>query len=127
MLLYADDILERKLFKGQEGDLRVEFASREAVKLKALVGALRYLWRSSPRGLHARVTELKRCLKSDPRRSGPGAQAALGNGNDDDNDSGCEDGESEASTDDAEMGEAPLRDHPVIEDIGPVEHCEALR
>ena len=45
-LLYADQLLDGKFLK-KPGESKVVFAGKESVKIKALIGSLRYLWRSS--------------------------------------------------------------------------------
>ena len=44
-------------------------AGKEAVRAKKMMGALRYLWRSSPHGSHdARLAEMKGFLEASPRK-----------------------------------------------------------
>lgn len=81
----TDTVLQMdKIFKGKplvrkegEGesdrlvdDKRTKFdlASIEGVKFKRLIGAVRTLWRSSPKGNHPHVTHLKSLLRPSPDR-----------------------------------------------------------
>lgn len=69
--LYLDLLLQKKLFKAKvaERETRHDLAGREGVKAKRLIGALRFLWRSSQDGGHdARVRDLKSLLLPSPRR-----------------------------------------------------------
>jgi len=73
--LYLDLLLNKKLFKpkpakdGKPPLTRADMAAIEGVKAKKLLGALRYLWRSSKEGGHdPRVVELKQYVKSSPKK-----------------------------------------------------------
>lgn len=68
--LYLDILLKKRLFKPISPDTRNDLAGREGVKGKRMVGALRFLWRSSPEGGHCpRIAELKTYLLPSPRRA----------------------------------------------------------
>ena len=61
VILALDDLLEQKMLP--EGDNnRVEAALAEGRRIKRAVGALRYLFRSGPRGRDPAITELKAML-----------------------------------------------------------------
>ena len=67
--LYLDLLLKKKLFKPVPPNTRTDMAGSEAVRGKKLLGALRFLWRSSPQGAHdARLVDLKQYIRSSPRR-----------------------------------------------------------
>ncbi len=73
--LYLDLLLKKKLFKpkpakdGKPGLTRSDMAGLEGVKAKKMLGALRYLWRSSKEGGHdPRIVELKQYIKPSPRK-----------------------------------------------------------
>ena len=54
----------------EKGETKVSLAGAEARKMKALMGALRALWRSTAeRGIDLRVTELKTLLQPSPTRA----------------------------------------------------------
>lgn len=78
-VLQMDKIFKGKLLVRKEGegesarlvdDMRTKFdlASIEGVKFKRLIGAVRTLWRSSPKGNHPHVTHLKSLLRPSPDR-----------------------------------------------------------
>jgi len=54
--------------KVSEGEDKVVLAGREGVKAKRLIGALRYLWRSSPNSCDPRLKDLKQLLQRSPAR-----------------------------------------------------------
>ena len=66
--------MDFKLFHGkllkpvQKGEDKLALAGREGVKAKRLIGALRYLWRSSKNSLDPRVSDLKSLLQRSPAR-----------------------------------------------------------
>jgi hypothetical protein len=67
--LYLDLLLKKRLFKPTPPSTRSDMAGKEAVRAKKLMGALRYLWRSSPHGSHdARLAEMKGFLEASPRK-----------------------------------------------------------
>ena len=67
--LYLDLLLKKKLFKPDPPMTRTDMAGCEGVRGKKLLGALRFLWRSSPQGAHdARLVDLKQYIRSSPRR-----------------------------------------------------------
>ena len=65
-------MLNKKLFKPdlKKDENRQDMAGREGVKAKKMLGALRYLWRSSQDGAHdSRVRDLKSFLRPSPRKA----------------------------------------------------------
>ena len=72
--IFKGKLLVRKEGEGEAGrlvaDQRTKFdlASIEGVKFKRLIGAVRNLWRSSPKGNHPHVTHLKSILRPSPDR-----------------------------------------------------------
>lgn len=95
VFLYVDALLSYKLLIPEKDshDTKATLAAREAVKLKAMMGSLRALWRSTPtNGLNNKITELKGYLVASPTRS---SQALPEPSPEDDQEGGDENGEGE--------------------------------
>lgn len=67
--------LDRKFLKGKllkpdstQNEDKAVLAGREGLKSKRMMGALRYLWRSSPNSCDWRVQDLKDLLQKSPER-----------------------------------------------------------
>ena len=133
--LEFDRRLESNVFKPDKKDSKVSLASKEAVVMKKLIGALRALWRSSKSGAQdENIMQLKRLLLPSPPRStagdvasqapssdeeqgeerGEGEDQPEENGHDDDSDI---DGETSSSHESpAEAGPSGPSQPPVAED-----------
>lgn len=85
VLLRMDALFQGRLLQGPKS--KVQLAADEAVKLKHLIGGLRALWRSSPKGNHPNVTHLKSLLRPSPSR---GSKSASPDGPSDPEDNGAE-------------------------------------
>eukprot|EP00438_Fugacium_kawagutii_P017250 Skav234048 [mRNA] locus=scaffold619:33907:34875:- [translate_table: standard] len=105
VFLRMDALFQGKLLRGNKATLQL--AADEGVKLKQLVGGLRALWRSSPKGHHPNVTHLKSLLRPSPSR---GSKASSPGDPSDPEDFGAEGPDSEP-----EEGEDGEEEEPTVD------------